>query len=775
MNGDECECECDNNQNETSSMSHTSPAVVEDDLDVHPNASLESISIVARLVAVSDPSSAQILISPTSCKSPNNRPDQAKYLVVGRHQDTVDIRVQHGSISRRHALLYYCKDNDHGDSKLMLQDLGGKYGTTVNSKRVHGRCLLNDNDTILFGNAKNCMFTVRIDSSAPVAAIHVSQPSVSLIESDQRQQESKTIALIEKASEGLSGRAKRQAEIAAMMATLEKAPSYEKSNHPVNEREEAHTTKELSATDKIYQTAHEYGIPVAQRFILESESERRNVTNCISVDPAGARFAVGSTDNNLRFYDFGGMDRLQSRPFKTMTPECGYWPVDCSFSNTGDRIIVGTGSVQPVVLDREGETVIKFVRGDMYVTDQSKTSGHTAAVTAVDWHPLERDIVLTASLDGSVRIWNLNGKTQFQMLVCDKVYQAKNAKGQRTAVTCAAFHPAGREFGLGTACGSIQVWSRTRASARPERVLFLAHGTGNPVSSLTYSLDGSKLATRSAGDDVVKVWSAQKISRSSVPTHVCTSASNDHDRANAAFSNDGKILVAGVSWSDKSGDLRHEVGQLNFYDISSAAESVAPLVSLDLDKGIGPNIVKWHPKICQIFVGCSTGQTIIYFDLMISRKGAISAAGKAGKKLDDLSLLLRSRAPTGSAAISGEIITPLYNEMGHNNKRKRGGGDDDDDDDTDKGDRMAREPERPATGKHKTGGQTAGGKKSFQQFVADKNMGANKEIAGRDPREALFKYKEGKSFVDRAYEGNKSKLAEKTAEQEEEESKPNRK
>ena len=82
----------------------------------------------------------------------------------------------------------------------------------------------------------------------------------------------------------------------------------------------------------------------------------------------------------------------------------------------------------------------------MYVVDQAKTSGHTAAVTGVAWHPLERDIVLSSSNDGSARLWNLNGKTQFQMLVCEKVFQPKSIKGQRTNVTCIAYHPGGREF-----------------------------------------------------------------------------------------------------------------------------------------------------------------------------------------------------------------------------------------------------------------------------------------------------------------------------------------
>jgi len=44
----------------------------------------------------------------------------------------------------------------------------------------------------------------------------------------------------------------------------------------------------------------------------------------------------------------------------------------------------------------------------------------------------------------------------------------------------------------------------------------------------------------------------------------------------------------------------------------------------------------------------------------------------------------------------------------------------------------------------------------------------NKNIAGKDPREELFKYSEGKNYVSRAYEGDVQRiLAEKTVEEEE--------
>jgi WD40 repeat protein len=400
----------------------------------------------------------------------------------------------------------------------------------------------------------------------------------------------------------------------------------------------------------------------------------------------------------------------------------------------------------------------------MYATDQSKTFGHTAAVTGVDWHPFERDVVVTSSIDGSARLWNIHsGKKQFQMLVCDKVFQPKNSQGKRTTVLCISFHPSGREFAVGTSCGSIQIWNPKRASARPERAIYVAHGNNMRVTSLTYNYDGSKIASRSVDSTTTLVWNAVKMSSSSATLATCNDTNTIYEQANVAFSPDGKILCAGVATLVDGTDNatpRHEIGAVHFYDVSNNNPSCDPILTLKMNEpNVGAVLVVWHAKINQIFVACSNGQIIIYFNPTMSQKGAINTTGKVRKAVDGLTELLQSRAPTGSAAITGEIITPLYNpNLGHKRKRNEI-----------VEETQTLEPERPVSSKHKIGSGGSSGL-SFQQYVADTNIGStSKIIAGNDPREALFKYNEGKAFVDRAYEGNKSKLAEKTAEQEEEE------
>lgn len=350
------------------------------------------------------------------------------------------------------------------------------------------------------------------------------------------------------------------------------------------------------------------------------------------------------------------------------------------------------------------------------------------------------------------------------MLVCDKVFQPKSEKGRRTGVNCVAFHPGGREFAVGTLCGSIQIWNTARVSGRPERAVYNAHGDGNPVSSIVYNLDGSKLASRSVDDPSCKVWDHRRLSRSASPTAVCSDAPTLYEHCKATFSPDGSILCVGTARHAKTSEgKRSEIGGVKFYHLpkptSSLPSPIDSILALDVTFSAGVTVARWQPKLNQIFLGCSDGKTEVLFDPRFSRKGALLPFGRAGRKIDGLAELLKSRAPTGSAGVRGEIIAPNAIPIGQGSKRKR-------DQDTEDPSKL-RKPEEPGAG-FKTGGTQAGAGLSFTQFIADNNLGVSKEIAGKDPREELLKYKEGKSYIGEAYKGNiEVILADKTVEQEE--------
>ena len=90
------------------------------------------------------PSGANLSLSTASQRDPNA---SSSALLVGRQAATADARIQHGSISRKQALLFYNEDNE-----LELHHLESKYGTTVSGSRVEGKLILRDGDTAKFGN-----------------------------------------------------------------------------------------------------------------------------------------------------------------------------------------------------------------------------------------------------------------------------------------------------------------------------------------------------------------------------------------------------------------------------------------------------------------------------------------------------------------------------------------------------------------------------------------------------------------------------------------------
>ena len=156
------------------------------------------------------------------------------------------------------------------------------------------------------------------------------------------------------------------------------------------------------------------------------------------------------------------------------------------------------------------------------------------------------------------------------------------------------------------------------------------------------------------------------------------------------------------------------------------------------------------------------------YDPDLSTKGALIPTSRIVRPSDGLSDLLRSRAPTGSAAYIGSSDSnilvpnalPLFREEPRATRKTR--------ENARRDPEKTKFPEPPVTGGMKTGGGMGGGLTFSQHVVESTNYVNNKNTAGKDPREELFKYNEGKNYVSRAYEGNIQKiLAEQTVEEEE--------
>jgi WD40 repeat protein len=110
-------------------------------------------------------------------------------------------------------------------------------------------------------------------------------------------------------------------------------------------------------------------IPLSHQIDLRGHSK---AVSCISCEPAGNRVVTGSMDYSVKLYDFGGMD-MRHRAFKAVEVQDGYPLAALAHTPTGDKFIACTGSCQPKVFTRDGDEVITFVRGDMYLRDLSNT------------------------------------------------------------------------------------------------------------------------------------------------------------------------------------------------------------------------------------------------------------------------------------------------------------------------------------------------------------------------------------------------------------------
>ncbi len=765
-----------------------SSAALEDELNIPAGATLsvqsKTNAEIPSLVAVSSGSS--IPISPKT--SINN---STKFLLVGRQANTSDIRINHKSISRKHAALYFLQDNGTSNVELFLKDLGGKYGCSVNGTKVdkNGISVLKPGDKLILGNVREQVFSINIPTDVEILRCETKEGTKE-VQNNAKAPENE----IEKENDnddanetgdsktGLTGRAAREAEIAAMMESLDQTPSYTKYK-PVHDNSNtvsvnaAESKKVVQTTENIKKDSR---VPVTNSITIPPPANNSglgksnsSLATTLSLDPAGSRLLVGMSNATVQLYDFNGMD-LSLQPFKNVAMQEGrYSIVSTTFSNSGDRLIVGTTSAQPIILDRDGDEIIEFNKGDMYVTDMARTDGHVANITGVDWHPFERDLVLTASLDGSVRLWDLErGKTKFEKLCCGKqIYRIKSSMGKKSKVTCVKFSPTGREFACGTSCGSIQVWSSMKVGSRPDKVLYDAHGKNVAIHSLVYNYDGTKIASRCTDDDCVKVWEARKLSRSAKPFLSINGLKSQYEYSNSSFSPDGKFFCVGTSVepSRKSGMQTHpnteKYGQLKIYNLANGRDP-KPFVSIDIAEGVSVITCCWHKKLNQIILGLSDGSVRIFYDPVHSSKGALLPVSKGLKKQDDLSLLLASRAPTGSAGINFDDIQtpnalPMFRDPERNTKRKR---------EKERQDPVkSKRPDMPGTGIKAGEGTSAG--LNFQQYNLTSAIQKNKNIAGKDPRNELFKYKEGKSYTKVSYDGDVKVLAEKTAEQEEEENK----
>lgn len=735
---------------------------VETELGVPSSASIrppvDAATSSAELVferSSSSSSSRDVVRVPLSSSRPG-----ARCFVVGRLAATSDLRLDHKSVSRRHAVLYW-------DGALTLRDLRTKKGTTVNDEAVvpTSTRALRHGDAIRFGTY-GAVFRVGIVRKETTK------------ETDEKETETETKIKEEKDENdeqrpALTAREKRQAEIAAMVESLDHAPVYTKYRPEKEDRPPPSASKDVDEDSSSSSSALARDLPVSRSVDLAAHATTRTRVTALAADRSGRRVAVGNLGGTVSLYDFGGMDEAHE-PFRTVgagdaNDDTGRdHPVTAlCLGGALNGLAVAAGSSGASVLDRDGRDVLaRLAKGDGYLADPARMVGHSSEVTAADAHPHEKRVLLTAGADGSARTWDVDDGTNTTFthhLKCRTVYRVKKRRGAgRAAVNCAAFHPAGRTFAVGTSCGTLQIWryvpgKRAAAPNRPERIL----DVGSAVRALAYAPEGDRLATRS-DDDVVKAWDPRDRATDAPVLVFPDLPAADPSVSDVAYSPDGRVLCV-PTVAPRVGSTAAAGGELRFLDARDG--TLLRRVRVD---DVAPVVVLWHRASRQILVGLSNGAARVYWSPEFSDARGAAASSARVRQRDALDALLAERRAEDADGSRLLVLRPedvrVPAAAPRTSKRRRR---------NDEDDAVNRNlPVAPSKHKIKTGG--AGSLTASLMQVVSAKDDANLDrriVAGKDPREELFRYarKEGERnrFVGR-HDDDDRRLATRTAEQDEE-------
>lgn len=426
---------------------------------------------------------------------------------------------------------------------------------------------------------------------------------------------------------------------------------------------------------------------------------------CLAADASGARLASGSIDYELSFWDFAGMD-TSMKSFRKIQPCENHAIRGLHYSVTGDRILVISGTSQAKILDRDGFEKMECVKGDQYIADMSRTKGHVAQLTAGDWHPYQKDEFITASMDGTIRIWNaFKGKEH------KSVIKARAQGGLRTTPSSCAFNKEASLIAAGCSDGSIQMWDTRRMFVSTTHLVRDAHQRNMDISGVTFSYSGQQIASRSC-DETMKLWDMRNLKKA---LKEFPNLSARYDTTNCCFSPDDTMLLTGDSLA-KAGDK----AQLYFYDTKSDFRllNTLPVANSHIISTL------WHPKLNQVFVGSGNGEIHCLYDEKKSIRGAKLCVSKTYRKKKHVEMTSTTQVITPHAL-------PLFREeKSRSNRRKK---------EKERADPVkSKRPDMPITTGQ--GGRLASSGGTLSSYVI-RNLGLSKRVDDdQDPREAILKF-----------------------------------
>ncbi|CDW85197.1 wd repeat-containing protein 70 [Stylonychia lemnae] len=374
------------------------------------------------------------------------------------------------------------------------------------------------------------------------------------------------------------------------------------------------TNNDIDSDDDM---ANQYNLPITHEVVLQGH--QRSI-QAMDIDLYGNRMVTGGLDFILKIWDFPGMNR-KLKSMREYKPFDGH-PVNAlSFDPDGENFLCCCGNNQARIYNRDGGKVQTTIRGDMYISDMANTKGHVAAILDGKWHPVEKKNFMTASLDGSIRLWNIESKTVGvdQNLMHEQCIKAHNTKGQKVAINSCTFSSNGNLIVGGCADGSVQIWDRKfKSFHRPTINFTQAHTQGSEVSCVKFFKDDKRLVTR-AMDDTLKLWDIRNTKH---PFQEWKDLINLSSKTNVSISPDERLVLTGTSVRKGFG-----YGLLVACDVQTG--EIVNQSAIAQESVIQ---VFWHPSINQIVVGSADSNIRVLYDPKLSERGITTSLVKLEKR-----------------------------------------------------------------------------------------------------------------------------------------------
>ncbi|KAI8809237.1 WD40-repeat-containing domain protein [Cladochytrium replicatum] len=391
----------------------------------------------------------------------------------------------------------------------------------------------------------------------------------------------------------------------------------------------------------------------------------------IGLDPSGSRMVTSGRDCVVKMWDFAGMDN-SLRPFKSFEPSGGNPIREMNFNLTGETFMIASAEWVPKLYHRDGNQLAEFAKGDMYIRDRRHTHGHVAALTTIKWHPSDKQTFLTAAADSTVRIWDIEDKRGQKSVIVVK----SKIKGGVTPICSANFSHDGKLIAAGSRIKSISNSTNRCLQGGEDGVIRLwkvggqyinptysveGHAAGEPITSLTFSVDNHSFLSRST-DSSVKLWDIRNFR---APVHTATSLPTSFEENNAIFSPDEQHVLTGtddgvlVMLSRQTFAVERRIT----IDEPPPQQTSQQPTKRQLKSAVLRVI--WHKKLNQVIVGMSRGSVHMLYDPNVSINGAKLCAGKEPKRLHAEEDVVSSLNPP---IISGD---PEDEEEQRMEKRKR--------------------------------------------------------------------------------------------------------